>query len=88
VNSLLEVSGVSVAFDGVRAINTLSFAIGPAELRALIGPNGAGKTSLLRALAGTHPRSGGKVVLGAANCPSCARRTWRARGWQLCRKGG
>jgi urea transport system ATP-binding protein len=44
MTALLEVSGVSVTFDGFRAINNLSFNIGPAELRAIIGPNGAGKT--------------------------------------------
>ena len=36
--TLLEVSGVSVSFDGFRAINGLSFAIGEPELRAVIGP--------------------------------------------------
>lgn len=44
MSTLLEVSGVSVTFDGFRAINNLSFQIGDAELRAVIGPNGAGKT--------------------------------------------
>lgn len=50
--SLLEVSGISVTFDGFRAINNLSFSIGPAELRAIIGPNGAGKTTLFNLVAG------------------------------------
>lgn len=56
---LLEVSGVSVAFDGFKAIKNLSFAIGPAELRAVIGPNGAGKTTFMDLVTGkTRPDSG------------------------------
>ena len=59
MTALLEVSGVSVAFDGFRAINNLSFSIGPAELRAVIGPNGAGKTTFMDIVTGkTRPDSG------------------------------
>jgi len=46
MSTLLEVSGVSVSFDGFKAINNLSIQIGDTELRAIIGPNGAGKTTL------------------------------------------
>ena len=35
MTALLQVSGVSVTFDGFRAINNLSFTIGPAEMRAV-----------------------------------------------------
>ena len=56
---LLEVSGVSVSFDGFKAINNLSFSIGPAEMRAIIGPNGAGKTTFMDIVTGkTKPNSG------------------------------
>ena len=59
MTQLLEVSGVSVSFDGFRAINNLSFSIGPAELRAIIGPNGAGKTTFMDIVTGkTRPNSG------------------------------
>ena len=44
MSTLLEVSGVSVSFDGFKAINNLTFQIGEAEMRAVIGPNGAGNT--------------------------------------------
>ena len=47
MTTLLEVSGVTVTFDGFRAINNLSFQIGTAEMRAIIGPNGAGKTTFM-----------------------------------------
>ncbi|WP_306119443.1 MULTISPECIES: urea ABC transporter ATP-binding protein UrtD [unclassified Roseitalea] len=59
MSSLLEVAGVSVAFDGFKAINDLSFEIGAAELRAIIGPNGAGKTTFMDIVTGkTRPDSG------------------------------
>ena len=43
-NSLLYLDGVTVSFDGFRALNQLSLVIEPGEMRAIIGPNGAGKT--------------------------------------------
>lgn len=59
MSSLLEVSGLSVTFDGFKAINNLSFRIGKPELRAIIGPNGAGKTTLMDIITGkTQPDSG------------------------------
>ncbi|MEM9754987.1 MAG: urea ABC transporter ATP-binding protein UrtD [Pseudomonadota bacterium] len=59
MSALLEVSGVSVSFDGFRAINNLSFAIGLPEMRAVIGPNGAGKTTFMDIVTGkTRPDAG------------------------------
>lgn len=59
MSTLLEVSGVTVSFDGFRAINNLTFAIGAAELRAIIGPNGAGKSTFMDIVTGkTRPDSG------------------------------
>ena len=57
--TLLQVDNISVAFDGFKAINGLSFDIGHAELRAIIGPNGAGKTTFMDIVTGkTRPDSG------------------------------
>jgi urea transport system ATP-binding protein len=64
MSTLLEVSGVSVTFDGVRAINNLSFRIGPAELRAVIGPNGAGKTTFMDIVTGKTKPDEGRVLWG------------------------
>ncbi len=64
MSSLLEVSGVSVSFDGFRAINNLSFNIGPAELRAVIGPNGAGKTTFMDIVTGKTRPNEGRVLWG------------------------
>ena len=59
--ALLEVSGASVRFGGLTAVNDVSFEAEPGEVRALIGPNGAGKTTLFKAIAGEEPLSGGTI---------------------------
>jgi len=64
MRSLLEVSGVSVTFDGFRAINNLSFQIGEPELRAVIGPNGAGKTTFMDIVTGKTRPDEGRVLWG------------------------
>jgi urea transport system ATP-binding protein len=58
-NSLLYLDGVTVSFDGFRALNELSLVIEPGEMRAVIGPNGAGKTTMMDVVTGkTRPDSG------------------------------
>ena len=64
MTQLLEVSGVSVSFDGFRAINNLSFQIGKAEMRAVIGPNGAGKTTFMDIITGKTKPDDGSVLWG------------------------
>lgn len=64
MTTLLEVSGVSVTFDGFKAINNLSFVIGPAELRAVIGPNGAGKTTFMDIVTGKIRPDSGTITFG------------------------
>ncbi len=64
MNTLLEVSGVSISFDGFKAINNLTFAIGAAEMRAIIGPNGAGKTTFMDIVTGKTKPDEGRVIWG------------------------
>ncbi|WP_171133410.1 MULTISPECIES: urea ABC transporter ATP-binding protein UrtD [unclassified Ruegeria] len=64
MSTLLEVSGVSVSFDGFKAINNLTFQIGPAEMRAVIGPNGAGKTTFMDIITGKTKPDDGHVLWG------------------------
>ena len=64
MSTLLEVSGVSVSFDGFRAINNLSIQIGEPELRAVIGPNGAGKTTFMDIVTGKTRPDAGRVTWG------------------------
>ncbi|YBV97624.1 urea ABC transporter ATP-binding protein UrtD [Phyllobacteriaceae bacterium JZ32] len=57
--SILYLDGVSVSFDGFRAINNLSLVLEPGEMRAIIGPNGAGKTTMMDIITGkTRPDAG------------------------------
>ncbi len=64
MTALLEVSGISVTFDGYRAINNLSFSISDNELRAIIGPNGAGKTTFMDIVTGKTKPDAGSVTFG------------------------
>lgn len=64
---ILEVDGISVTFDGFRAINNLSFAIEESELRAVIGPNGAGKTTFMDIVTGKTRPDSGRVIWGEQN---------------------
>ena len=58
-SALLYLDGVTVSFDGFKALNELSFMIEPGEMRAIIGPNGAGKTTMMDVVTGkTRPDDG------------------------------
>lgn len=58
-DTLLYLDGVSVSFDGFRAINNLSLVLLKGEMRAIIGPNGAGKTTMMDIITGkTRPDTG------------------------------
>jgi urea transport system ATP-binding protein len=58
---LLETTGLSVSFDGFKAVDDLSFFVDTGEVRAIIGPNGAGKTTLLDLITGKTQASRGRV---------------------------
>ena len=63
--SLLYLDGVTVSFDGFRALNALSLSLDRAEMRAIIGPNGAGKTTMMDVITGkTRPTEGTALYEG------------------------
>ena len=64
-NTLLYLDGVSVTFDGFRALNNLALVLAPGEMRAVIGPNGAGKTTMMDVITGKTRPDTGRVVFGA-----------------------
>jgi branched-chain amino acid transport system ATP-binding protein len=65
VTPVLEVKDVRLRFDGVTALDGVSFDVGPNELFAVIGPNGAGKTSIFNVLSGVYrPQEGTVGFLG------------------------
>ena len=67
-NSVLYLDGVSVSFDGFKALNSLSLVLKPGEMRAIIGPNGAGKTTMMDVITGkTRPDEGEIYFDGAVD---------------------
>jgi urea transport system ATP-binding protein len=65
-SSLLYLDGVSVSFDGFKAIRGLSLTIEPGEMRAIIGPNGAGKTTMMDIITGKTKPDEGTVMFGGS----------------------
>lgn len=64
--SVLYLDGLSVSFDGFKALNNLSIDLAPGELRAVIGPNGAGKSTMMDVITGkTRPDEGTALFLGS-----------------------
>ncbi len=63
-NRILLVDGVSVSFDGFKALNNLSFSINYGELRCIIGANGAGKSTMMDVVTGKTKPDLGQVVFG------------------------
>jgi urea transport system ATP-binding protein len=61
---LLLVDGVTVTFDGFRALNSLSLVLDEGEMRAVIGPNGAGKTTMMDVITGKTRPDTGSVTFG------------------------
>jgi urea transport system ATP-binding protein len=65
-SSLLYLDGVTVSFDGFKALNNLSLAIEAGEMRAIIGPNGAGKTTMMDVVTGKTRPDKGDVFFGGS----------------------
>src|ERR671929_1067061 len=69
--ALLYLDGVSVSFDGFKALNNLSLVMDPGEMRAIIGPNGAGKTTMMDVITGkTRPDEGEVMFQGTHDLKS------------------
>jgi ABC-type branched-subunit amino acid transport system ATPase component len=61
--AVLEVSGVSKSFGGIRAVRDASLQVRSGEIHALIGPNGAGKTTLFNLVSGLYAPDAGAIRL-------------------------
>ena len=64
---VLYLDGVTVAFDGFKALDSLSLIVEPGELRCIIGPNGAGKTTMMDVITGKTRPDAGEAHFGNAN---------------------
>ena len=60
-NTLLQVTGLQVAYGGIQAVKGVNFEVREGELVTLIGSNGAGKTTTMKAITGTLPLAGGDI---------------------------
>jgi branched-chain amino acid transport system ATP-binding protein len=64
---LIDVSGITLRFGGVTAINDVSFSVHPEELFAIIGPNGAGKTSIFNTISQVYRPQEGDILFEGAS---------------------
>jgi len=60
-NTLLKVTGLKVAYGGIKAVKGVDFEVNEGELVTLIGSNGAGKTTTMKAITGTLPMAEGDI---------------------------
>jgi branched-chain amino acid transport system ATP-binding protein len=58
---LLEVSGLSLSFGGLRVLDDLDLVVGEGEIVSVIGPNGAGKTTFFNVITGVYPPDAGEI---------------------------
>jgi urea transport system ATP-binding protein len=61
---LMKAEGLTVSFDGFKAVDDLNLYVARDEIRALIGPNGAGKTTVLDLISGKTRPTAGRVMFG------------------------
>jgi len=78
--SLLEARDISIAFGGLRALDSVGFAVDPGEVLAIIGPNGAGKTTLFNIVTGLYRAQAGEVRLDGREVTGLPPHALAARG--------
>ena len=61
---MIAVRALTKLYGSFKAVDSISFDVGPGEVLGLVGPNGAGKTSTLRCLAGIMRPTNGTVSIG------------------------
>jgi phenylacetate-coenzyme A ligase PaaK-like adenylate-forming protein/ABC-type branched-subunit amino acid transport system ATPase component len=84
---LLSIKNLTVHYGAAQALFGIDLEVGKGETVALVGANGAGKTSLLKAVMGLIPPSGGRIVLDGEEVTGSAPAAMAARGVALCPEG-
>ena len=64
VAPVVEMTGITIRFPGVLALDAVDFSLRPGEVHSLMGENGAGKSTLIKALTGVYPVDAGEIVVG------------------------
>ncbi|WP_434063152.1 sugar ABC transporter ATP-binding protein [Glutamicibacter ectropisis] len=64
---VVQMTGISVEFPGVKALDNVDFRLFPGEIHALMGENGAGKSTLIKALTGVNSLSGGSITVNGTS---------------------
>ncbi len=77
---LLEVTGMTKEFGGLRAVDSLDLSIEKGQILGLIGPNGAGKSTAFNCIAGVFPPTAGEITFNNEKING-------QKPWNLCKKG-
>ncbi|MDN3495759.1 sugar ABC transporter ATP-binding protein [Planococcus sp. APC 4015] len=64
---VVEMTGITIRFPGVLALDQVDFSLYPGEVHALMGENGAGKSTLIKALTGVYSVDGGTITVGGVD---------------------
>ncbi|MCR9113010.1 MAG: ATP-binding cassette domain-containing protein, partial [Rhodobacteraceae bacterium] len=62
-DEVLKTEGLTLHYGGSQILNGIDMTARRGEVTCVMGTNGVGKTSLLKAISGTHPASGGQITL-------------------------
>ncbi len=84
---MIETKGLTLHYGGSQILHGIDFMAAAGEVTCIMGTNGVGKTSFLKALAGTHPRSGGEIVLDGRVLPRLPPQEMAARGLAVVPQG-
>ena len=84
---MIRTENLTLHYGGSQILHGISMEARAGEVTCVMGTNGVGKTSLLKALAGTHPRSGGQVWLGNEPVPAVPPQAMARRGLAVVPQG-
>ncbi len=84
---MLETKGLTLHYGGSQILYGIDMVAHAGQVTCVMGTNGVGKTSLLKALAGTHKRSGGQIILAGEDLPVLPPQTVAAKGVSVVPQG-